>query len=88
MPRFTDFKISYTYCGQQCTLNIAAPEMHEADAWKYLADSLGLCYIDAQGYTMLCHAVRNMVEAHGVSDVQVQALAPHETPLPSGALVH
>ncbi|MFS2158863.1 hypothetical protein ACCD10_16095 [Pseudomonas sp. Pseusp122] len=78
MPALTNYKISFTQHGFEQTLYISAEDCGEAHKWRYVADSLGILYRSDDGSCMLSHAIRNLVEARGVSEVRVQALV---TPL-------
>lgn len=66
MPDLNNFKISFLYHGHISFVHVVASTLHEADAWKHLADR------DPEGYAMLSHAIKKLVEANGVTDIMVE----------------
>lgn len=80
MPALTNYKISFTQQGLEQTLYITAEHCCEAHKWRYVADSLGIVYRSDPGNVMLSHAIRNLVEAKGVSKVVVEAVVPAPRP--------
>jgi hypothetical protein len=80
MPALTNYKISFTQHGVEQTLYISADDCGEAHKWRYVADSLGIVYRSDPGNVMLSHAIRNLVEAKGVSEVVVQAVVTAPRP--------
>lgn len=72
MPDLSNFKISFLYHGHISFVHVVASTLHEADVWKHLADRLGVFYCDPEGYAMLSHAIKKLVEANGVTDIMVE----------------
>lgn len=74
MTALKNFKISFLHCGHANAVYVVASSLHEADVWKHLADRLGLFYCDSEGYTMLSHSIKKMVEGNDVTHVEVEEL--------------
>jgi nucleoside 2-deoxyribosyltransferase len=74
MTTASKYEIGYLYRGQMNVFYVFTNDWHDADVWKHLAERLGLRYCSSDGYVMLSHAIKKMVEANGVSDVQVETL--------------
>lgn len=72
MTTLKSFKINFLHCGHANAVYIVASSLHEADVWKHVADRLGLFYCNSEGYTMLSHSIKKMVEANGVTCVEVE----------------
>jgi hypothetical protein len=70
----SQYKIGYSYRGQANVFYVFSNDWHDADVWRCLADRLGLGYCSSEGYAMLSHAIKKMVEASGVGDVQVETV--------------
>jgi len=72
MPELNNYKISFLYCGRAEAIYITADSCHEAHKWRYVASYLGLCCDDTNGYPLLSHSIKNLVEENAVSDVLVE----------------
>jgi len=85
MPALNHYTISFLHHGHKNVLHVAASSLHPADVWKHIADRLGLCYCNSEGYTMLSHAVKKMVEANGIREVRMETLDAAPAPSSSSA---
>lgn len=72
MQDLNNFRISFLHHENINFIYVITSTLHEADSWKYIADRLGLFYCNSEGYTMLYHAIKKMVEANGVTEVTVE----------------
>ncbi|WP_017478517.1 hypothetical protein [Pseudomonas sp. PAMC 26793] len=74
MPEPKNYKISFIHQGQEREIYLTSMDCHDAYKWRYIADSLGISYCSSDGRVMLSHAIKNLVEAKGVSQVVVQTM--------------
>jgi len=75
MPELKNYKISFIHQGHEKVIYLTSVDCHDAYKWRYIADSLGINYCSPDGRFMLSHAIKNLVEAKGVSKVVVQTLS-------------
>jgi hypothetical protein len=71
MGSFKEYKIVFVYKNSSNVLSISAENLIESEVWWHLACHLGLSCLDRDGYAMLSHSIRRVVESNGVSGVRI-----------------
>lgn len=75
----TQFEISFRLGGSLCIFTVEDSELSEPRAWYHCALHIGLPVTTHDGHRFPFHAIRNLLERRGISQVSfvpVQPLAP------------